>query len=191
MPERENNICCNKELLAAAHILLLFTTTELQEVQKKQNEEDMRQQKCLNLNNDFEPDLSNSGLDLDSADAPSRVLSLCMSHKAGDAGLPHCLLMQSSTTSQDLLNAEKTPPHSSPSNLSVAAADTLLSNSIPTSTQFTFPSTGNRQPASIKLAINSKTKALTDIPIEVNTKLWPDWLCTWYEAVRIYFPFIE
>ena len=179
--QRENNICRNKELLAATHIPLPFTSTELHKAQKKRNEEDTRQKKCSNMNDDFEPDLSDSGSDLDSADASSRVLPFRMSRKAGNAGPSRCPLMQPSATSQDLPNAENIPAHSSPSNLSVAAAETLPSNSMPTSTPFMLSSTGNGQHTSIKLAINPETKAAADIPIEVNTKSWPDWLRTWYE----------
>jgi hypothetical protein len=75
--KRENTMYCNKELLVAIHIPPSFTSAELQEAQKKQKaKEDVKEKKCSNMNNNFEPDSSNSNLDVDSADAPSRVLPL-------------------------------------------------------------------------------------------------------------------
>jgi hypothetical protein len=186
--KRENNMYRNKELLAAIHIPPSFTSAELQEAQKKRKaKEDAKLKKRSNMNNDFEPDSSNSDSDVDSADAPSRVLPLRLSCKTCNAGTPPHPLTQPidgpASTSQDIQNAENIPAQSSSSNLSVATAETSLpSNSTPTPTPFTLPSSHNEQPVSIKLTIDSETAAPADIPIEVNMKSWPDWLHTWYET---------
>ena len=121
------------------------------------------------MNNDFEPDLSDLDLDLASTDALSRVLPLCLSCNASN----HLV-----SASQDIPNGENIPAPSFPSNLSFPAAEkTSPSNSTPTPP--TLTSTTNEKHIPIT---TSKITPPVEILIEVNTKSWPDWLCTWYRT---------
>jgi len=165
--DRENNIHLNKELLASINIPPLLTQVELQGLEKKREakEAEERQKRCSDRNEDFEPD--NPLANIDPETALSRATSLCLSRPASCSSPPLCPLAEPSsslTTPSEIIPNKDVPAPSPPSNLSTTSKNL---SSDPTSCPPNSLSTNEHH-------------VPLDIPVVINTKLWPDWLQTWY-----------